>query len=66
MELLRAGMTAELDAVNLCEQWAALHIQWKKNTTLKGIELIADGNSCRKFLKPSEEPEGFLKKMVKK
>jgi len=27
----------------------------EKNTALKGIELIADGNSCRKFLKPSEE-----------
>jgi|GEM_PF-6477570 len=32
MELLRAGMTAELDAVNLYEQWAALHIQWKRKT----------------------------------
>ena len=38
----------------------------EENHYIEWIELIADGKSCRKFLKPSEKPEAFFEVKAEK
>jgi len=38
----------------------------EENHYIEWIELIADGKSCRKFLKPGEKPEAFFEVKAEK